>query len=99
MTSDSSMSADSDMKAKIEEYSDLFDEACRQRHEMGVEKYGAGKFLTVNTLEEAAYEVLDLANYARYSFIKLMLLNEYLESLETIPDQEGFQPVGKDWQK
>ena len=52
---------------------------CQERHDLGQEKYGAGKFLGVNTLEEAMFEVIDLANYARYTFIRLMLMNHALD--------------------
>lgn len=60
-----------------------FEEFCAQRHAMGEEKYGPVKFLAANTIEEAMYEVIDLANYARYTFIKLYLLNVYLHNKAT----------------
>lgn len=59
--------------------SDEFDLRTAERHEAGAKKYGPGKFLEVNTLEEAMQEVLDLGNYARYTYIKLYLLNQYLD--------------------
>lgn len=101
MTSEPSTPTGSDVSPELlEKYSRMFDQACQERHDMGEEKYGAGKFLTVNTLQEAAYELIDLANYARYGFIKLMLLNDYLESLEQDDSEEGsFQPVGQEWKK
>jgi hypothetical protein len=46
------------------------------RHLMGQEKYGPIKFTHVNTLKEAREEVIDLANYALYTYIKLCLLDE-----------------------
>jgi hypothetical protein len=58
-----------------------FDDRTMQRHEMGGQKYGPGKFLVVDTLEEALDEILDLANYARYTFIKLRLLQERLKDM------------------
>lgn len=69
----------------IQKYSDEFDELCRQRHEMGAEKYGPGKFLTVDTLEEALFELSDLSNYARYTFVRIRLLQERLAA-ELRPD-------------
>lgn len=60
--------------------SDEFDERCHQRHERGSEKYGPASFLSVDTLEMAIEEVLDLANYARYTFIKMRVLQEELRT-------------------
>jgi hypothetical protein len=58
----------------IQHLSDMFDAECQARHEMGAEKYGPVKFMTVNSIEEAMAEIVDLANYARYTYIKLALL-------------------------
>lgn len=58
----------------VQRLSELFDAECQARHEMGQEKYGPVKFMTVNSIEEALAEVVDLANYARYTYIKLALL-------------------------
>ena len=58
----------------IVQVSQQFDIDCTTRHEMGAKKYGPGKFLVVDTLQEAMDEVVDLANYARYTYIKLALL-------------------------
>jgi hypothetical protein len=63
------------------EAADEFDELCKHRHSLGEKKYGAGKFLTVDTLEEALYELSDLSNYARYTFIRIRLLQAQLEEL------------------
>lgn len=61
-----------------------YDQRMIERHDMGREKYGPGKFLTVDTLEEAIQEIIDLGNYAKYTYIKLRLLQEYLATI--IPD-------------
>lgn len=66
--------------------SDEFDTIAAERHRMGAEKYGPGKFLTVDTIEECLFEVVDLANYARYTFIKLRLLQESLRAMQA-PEQ------------
>lgn len=63
-----------------------FDQAMITRHDMGREKYGPGKFLVVDTLEEAIAEIVDLANYAKYSYIKIRLLQEYFVQ-QGVPDQ------------
>lgn len=60
----------------LEKYSREFDKMVQERHEMGAEKYGPGKFLNVDTMQEALYELADMANYARYTFIKVRALQE-----------------------
>lgn len=60
----------------VQRYSDEFDDLIQERHVIGSEKYGPGKFLTVDTMQEALYELADLSNYARYTFIKIRLLQE-----------------------
>jgi hypothetical protein len=74
-----------ELQGKIEEASVAFDELCQRRHEMGEQKYGPVKFMTVNSIQEAMAEVLDLGNYARYTFIKLWLLNDALS--EMVPEE------------
>lgn len=70
---------------KLEQYSAEFDTMVLERHQMGSEKYGPGKFLTVDTMQEALYELADLSNYARYTFIRVRLLQDQLE-LQDRPD-------------
>lgn len=60
--------------ALIQQLSDAFDQLCQDRHELGQEKYGPVRFFEINTLQEAMFEVADLANYARYAYIKLGLI-------------------------
>lgn len=64
----------------ISEGNSLFDQMCQDRHDRGAEKYGSLKFMEKNTLDEAMEEVVDLANYARYTFIKLYLLAEQMDA-------------------
>lgn len=80
----------------IQRYSDEFDRVCQQRHEMGTEKYGDGTYLEVDTLEMAVQEVVDLANYARYTYIKLRILQDALGTDRTTvlkTDEERSQSV------
>jgi hypothetical protein len=59
----------------------LFEEVNSETIERDVEgatKYGPLKFLGADTLQEALEEVLDLINYARYTAVKIKLLQEYL---------------------
>lgn len=67
---------------KVAEYSEEFDTMCQQRHDMGEKKYGPGKFLSVDTMEEALQEIVDLANYARYTYVKVRLLQDRLAQQE-----------------
>jgi hypothetical protein len=60
----------------LTQYSREFDEMCEERYKAGAERYGPGKFLMVDTFEEALQEIADLVNYARFTFIKLRLLQE-----------------------
>lgn len=71
----------------IAEASLQFDQMCQDRHNRGAEKYGPLKFLGANTLEEALEELVDLANYARYTFIKIWFLNQQLDQV-VVPDTE-----------
>ena len=64
------------LAAEIQSISMEFDEQTIHRHRKGGEKYGPAKFLTVDTIEEALNEVVDLANYARYTYIRLRLIQK-----------------------
>jgi hypothetical protein len=68
-----------------------FFEQMQERHLMGEAKYGPIKYMEVNTLEEAMEEVVDLANYAMYTYLKLFVLNQQLQKL--LP-KEGHEPLG-----
>lgn len=79
----------------IQKASDVFDEMLQTRHEEGSDKYGPFKFLEANTVEEAMFELVDLSNYARYTFIKLWIMNQALNDAladQEIPIGEGFFP-------
>ena len=82
----------------LQQLSNEFDARCQERHEKGAQKYGEGTFLDVDTLEMAIEEVLDLANYARYTFVKLRLLQESLETDKSTPTTgpQGFFSLRKD---
>lgn len=60
----------------IEEANAAFEEECIRRHEMGAEKYGEGTYLDKDTIKMAMDELIDFANYARYSYIKLFLMRQ-----------------------
>jgi hypothetical protein len=65
----------------------------QERLDLGDKKYGPLHFLEVDTLEEAIDEVLDLANYARFTYIKLYLLQQASKRImeeEPLTDKQGF---------
>lgn len=70
---------------RIKQIDAEFDELCLQRHIAGSKKYGPGKFLAVDTMQEALEEIADLSNYARYTFIKVRLLQDRIAQ-EDRPD-------------
>jgi hypothetical protein len=81
----------------MQRLSDEFDEMCRARHEMGAEKYGPVKFLEIDSWQMMLEEITDLANYARYTFIKIRLLQEGTPAVEVeiIPGSDGFMGRGR----
>lgn len=79
-----------------------FDQICIQRHNDGAVKYGAFSFMGKDMLEEAIAEVADLANYARYAYIKIRMmqltLQQHMEEFEAwrqsvITNKEADAPV------
>lgn len=80
-----------DFRQYTQEATNHFFAAMQERHEKGQEKYGPIKFMEVNTLIEAMEEVVDLGNYAMYTYIKLYVLNQQLQKL--LP-AEGQEPLG-----
>lgn len=63
-----------------------------ERLQGGAKKYGPFKFLTVDTVEEAMQEALDISNYGRMIFIKLFLLQYSIAQMQvsTPMDDQGF---------
>jgi hypothetical protein len=94
------MSLDSEkFQSLLQEADEAFVNRAGERMQLGEEKYGPLKFLTVDTLEEAMQEVLDLSNYARMTYIKLFLLQYSLrEEVNADPanvGKEGFISHGE----
>jgi hypothetical protein len=85
-----------DFAKLIEALNTEFNVATQVRHDMGSEKYGPVKFMEVDSLQEAYEELVDFANYARYTAIKVRLLQQYLAEQEVpgIDKVEGL--LGKD---
>lgn len=65
------------------------DQEAFNRHEEGAKQYGSLKFLGADTLQEALEEVLDLINYARYTAVKIKVLQMHLaQEASAIGDTE-----------
>lgn len=64
-----------------------FDSLTKVRMVRGAEKYGANKFLAVDTLEEALFELADLSNYAMMTFIRIRVIQAQLQA--TLGTQVG----------
>lgn len=56
-----------------------FEDLCVARHDEGQVKYGKFTFLGNDIVRMMAEELADVANYARYQYVKLMLLQKALE--------------------
>lgn len=80
----------------IQKYNDLFDDMLQQRHEVvGREKYGNFAFLKNDVGRMLMEELADSANYARYLFIKIGILNEHLAGeLQGEADKDGNITIG-----
>lgn len=81
---------DVEQLTELEELSIRFDQDTAARHVFGSQKYGPVKFLEIDSIEMAIEEVLDLANYARYTYIKLRMVQKYLvDKIDEVPTKLG----------
>jgi hypothetical protein len=84
------------LQAALAEADETFIRECSSRLSKGEEQYGSVKFLSVDTLQEAMDEVVDLANYARFTYVKLFVLQKKLDQItkkNPLVDKEGFTPM------
>lgn len=82
-----------ELKDVVQEATGVFFQQMEKRHHAGEEKYGPIKFMMADTLAEAMEEVVDLANYAMYTYIKLFLLSKAMEDITFDPtDPTGLGP-------
>ena len=93
-------STDLNVVMAMTEASEMFDDLCQQRHDHGAAEYGALTFLENDTIRMMCEELADTANYARYHFIKLMLLQE--QFLAENPSKidigaQAFKGTGEGW--
>ena len=73
-----------------------FDELCIERHEVGLKEYGALTFLGNDVVRMMLEELADTANYCRMQGVKLMILQQRLESgeLGQLSNKEGNIELG-----
>jgi len=88
---------DAELIKRMQVLSEEFDVLCQKRHDMGERKYGPGTWLGVDTLEMIIEELIDIANYVRFSFVKLRMIQETLGTdRSTATPQLGNEMMGKD---
>ncbi len=67
---------DSEVLKMMEAFNSEFFDLCEVRHNTGADEYGAFNFLNVNLPEFIYEEIADIANYARFLYIRVRLLEE-----------------------
>ena len=68
------MTKETSLPELTQRLSDEFDELCRKRHEQGQKEYGQFTYLEADLVSMIKEEVADAANYLRYLFIKIALM-------------------------
>ena len=71
----------------LNDKAEAFDQLCRERHEAGEKEYGSLSFLGNDVTRMMLEELADTANYCRMQAIKLMMLQDHLET--ELSKQEG----------
>jgi hypothetical protein len=79
---------------KVNEARVLFEQMTRDRHQYGQLKYGEHTFLGAPTMQMCLEEIADLANYAQYTFIKVALLKEAIETAQVTSMQKSGGETG-----
>ncbi len=69
-----------DSEEYLQHLSEEFDALTQLRNEVGEEEYGHATFLTVPLIRYAAEELADTANYCRFLYIKLRLMEATLNA-------------------
>jgi hypothetical protein len=69
-----------DLAEQLNRLAIAFERLTADRHETGAAEYGSFTFLEADTLDMLLEELADIVNYARYTAIKVMLLQNYLAS-------------------
>ena len=90
VTSESTEPEQEGLMALIQGFNQSFDEQTSERLRAGAEEYGEFAFLGNDVAVMLQEELLDIANYARFMYIKIGLLNAFVSqrAMETglIPD-------------
>src|SRR5688572_25745839 len=85
------------VEVDLQALSDQFDTACAEKHALGVEKYGEGTWLKADTIAMAMDEMVDMANYIRFSWIKLAMIRAQMEAAEEMAQPlPGKEMLGKE---
>ena len=79
MSQDSETDEDSP-KAVLNQLAAEFDQLCQERHFTGAREYGPTGFIKNNMFRMIAEEMADIANYCRYEYIKLRLMEGSFDS-------------------
>ena len=66
----------SEMTVLLEQLNNEFFDLCEVRHNEGAKEYGSLNFLNVNLPEFIYEEMADIANYTRFLYIRVRLLEE-----------------------
>lgn len=82
---------------EINKFGAMFDQLCIERHEKGARDYGQLTFLGNDVVRMMMEELADTANYCRYQFVKLMFLQDQLETMMS-EDPTGLLKQGDDLQ-
>lgn len=80
MTEDTSSESDTSLPESLQRFSNEFDVLCQMQNDKGAAEYGQITFLKIPLIRYAAEELADFANYSRFLYIKLRLLEEYLSA-------------------
>lgn len=87
----------SEMVEEVNQLSALFDEMCQQRHDEGKVEYGALTWLENDVVRMMLEEMIDIANYCRFQFIKLLLMKGELDSQVPELGAGAFIGTGSGW--
>jgi expansin (peptidoglycan-binding protein) len=78
------------LKVLAEEAAEEYEVLRAARMALGEQKYGPGKWMTVDTMEEALFEIADLGNYAQMTFVRIRILQAQLEELTNEESSKDF---------
>lgn len=86
------MMNEEELQEIVDSYGLLFEQFCQAREQKGAEEYGKTTFLGNDVLRMMCEELADTANYAKMQFIKLMMMQAYIDDMA---DKLPKNPDGK----